>query len=249
MTAGPLRADPGTLLVEAAGPRPPLDYYLVLAEPNPAAEVEGIVVEEFARHANFSTAGLDSAGWTPSGDGWWSSASFSRSMRTDRELLARVVPTSRGGAERVHRQLGGGQLPVEAVLRTYFRDHQPFTTAPPLRLGPAQPPSGFHDRRVYRVLFAKDLREDQLANLRTLWQPAVDGAPRSPGSVVAGHRDQGGDRFAWDVRRVGRGLAWCLDVTVLLRTTATGTLGATLYELTNVMRRHGLIPVTTERFA
>ncbi|SCE81201.1 hypothetical protein GA0070607_1871 [Micromonospora coriariae] len=255
MPAGPLRAAPVTTLVEATEPRPPLDYYLVLAKPGdrgPAAGVEGIVVEEFTRHADFSTAGLDSAGWTPSGDGWWSSASFSRSMRTDREALARLVPSSRRDADSAYRQLGGGQLPSEAVLRTYFRDHQPFASAPPLRLGPAQPPTGFHERRVYRVLFAKDLRADQVESLRTLWRTTGDGAPadpRSPGAVVAGCLDEDGDRFAWDVRRVGSGLAWCLDVTVLLRTKASGTLGSTLHNLTTVMRQHGLIPVTTERFS
>ncbi|PWR06537.1 hypothetical protein DKT68_22075 [Micromonospora acroterricola] len=231
--------------------RLPLDYYLILAKPgadDPAAEVEGIVVEEFDRTADFSTVGLDSAGWTPSGDGWWSSAALSRSMRTDRELLARVVPTSRGAAERIYRQLGGGQLPPEAVLRTYFRDHQPIATAPPLRLGPAHPPTGFHERRVYRVLFAKDLREDQVASLRTLWHSRVDGAPRSPGSVVAGHLDQGGHQFAWDVRRVGRDVAWCLDVTVLLGDGPSTGVGSVLHELTQALRQRGLIPVTTERF-
>ena len=49
--------------------------------------------------------------------------------------------------------------------------------------------------------------------------------------------------------RRSHSLAWCLDVTALLATDATATLGSTLSELTNVLRQHGLIPVTTERFA
>ncbi|MET8306390.1 hypothetical protein [Micromonospora sp. NPDC005173] len=252
MAVGQLGAEPGTTVAEVSEPRPPLDYYLLLTKPgdrDPTGEVEGIVVEEFTRHHDFSAAGLDSAGWTPSGDGWWSSASFSRGMRTDPALLARVVPTSRSIAEDVHRKLGGGQLPVEAVLRTYFRDHQPFPNVPPLRLGPAQPPTGFHERRVYRVLFAKDLREEQVASLRAVWQPTVDGAAPAPGSVVAGALDKDGDRFTWDVRRVGRGLAWSLDLTVLLGSGTSEALGPTLYDLTNVLRQHGLIPVTTERFS
>ncbi|SIN32786.1 hypothetical protein SAMN04489832_5441 [Micromonospora cremea] len=252
MPAGPPRAEPGTTVVEATERRLPLDYYMLLTKPGdrgPAAAVEGIVVEEFTRHADFSTAGLDSAGWTPSGADWWSSASFSQSMRTDREVLDRVVPASRKRAESVYRELGGGQLPPEAVLRTYFRDHQPIAAAPPLRLGPAHPPPGFHERRVYRVLFAKDLREDQVESLRTLWQSTGDGAPRPPGSVVTGYLDQGGDQFVWVVRRVGREVAWCLDVTVLLRDDSSAAVSATLHELTNVMRQHGLVPAMTDRFS
>ncbi|MEK8108139.1 hypothetical protein NKG94_30440 [Micromonospora sp. M12] len=70
-------------------------------------------------------------------------------------MLTRVVPIWRGEAEGVYRTLGGGHLPDETTLRTFFRDHQPIATAPPLRLGPPQPPAGFHERRVYRVLFAR----------------------------------------------------------------------------------------------
>ncbi|GAB3946438.1 hypothetical protein [Micromonospora vulcania] len=232
-----------------AGSRSSLDYYLVRAElgdGEPAAKAEAVVVEEFTRQTDFTTVGLDSAGWTPSGAGWWSSASLGRSMRTDATLLARVVPTGRGVAESVYRELGGGQLPDEAVLRTYFRDHHPIPTAPPLRLGPAQPPAGFHERRVYRVLFAKDLQEEQLVSIRAAWSTPTGG---TPGSVAAGHRLRGGDQFAWELRRVGRGLAWCLDLTALLRGAASDEVGPILSELTHTMRGRGLIPVTTERFA
>ncbi|RAO21242.1 hypothetical protein ONO23_01838 [Micromonospora noduli] len=244
MTTEPLRAVP--VLMPDAGPS--LDYYLVLPRLDnhgPATTVEGIVVEEFTRHHDFTTTGLDSAGWTPEA-GWWSSAALSRGMRTDPEVLARVLPTSRREAEDVHRALGGGQLPDEPLLRTHFLDHQPIATAPPLRLGPAQPPVGFHERRVYRVLFAKDLRAEQVASLRTAWRSPAGG---TVASAASGRLVEHGDQFTWDLRRVGHSLAWCLDVTALLRTDGTAALGSTLSELTNVLRQHGLIPVTTERFA
>ncbi|MBM0205408.1 hypothetical protein JNW90_22025 [Micromonospora sp. STR1s_5] len=245
MTTEPLRAVP--VLMPDAGP--PLDYYLVLprlGDRDPATTtVEGIVVEEFTRHHDFTTTGLDSAGWTPQA-GWWSSATLSRGIRTDPEVLARVVPTSRRKAEEVYRTLGGGHLPEESVLRTHFLDRQPIATAPPLRLGPAQPPAGFQERRVYRVLFAKDLRDEQVTSLRTAWRKPAGG---TVASAASGRLDKHGDQFTWDLRRVGHSLAWCLDMTALLRTDATATLGSTLSELTNVLRQHGLIPVTTERFA
>ncbi|MEU5671124.1 hypothetical protein ACGF3C_00740 [Micromonospora sp. NPDC047762] len=244
MNTEPLRAAP--VLVPDAGP--PLDYYLVLPRPDdsaPATTVDGIVVEEFTRHHDFTTTGLDNAAWTPEA-GWWSSAALSRAMRTDPEVLTRVLPTSRREAEDVHRALDGGQLPAEAVLRTHFLDHQPIAAAPPLRLGPTQPPAGFHERRVYRVLFAKDLRAEQVASLRTAWRTPADG---TVASAASGRLDEHGDRFTWDLRRVGHSLAWSLDVTALLGTDATAALGSTLSELTNVLRQHGLIPVTTERFA
>ncbi|MFF5051811.1 hypothetical protein ACFY1S_01325 [Micromonospora sp. NPDC000663] len=221
-----------------------LDYYLVLAGQS-GPEVRGIVVEEFVRHGDHTTAGLDSAGWTASDDGWWNSASFSRDMRGDPEVRARVMPTSRQVAESVHRRLGGVDLPAEAVLRTYFRDRLDLASAPPLRLGPAQPPSGFLERRVYRVLFAGDLRPEQVAHLRSRWTGGCDG-----GSHASGHLDDGGTLFTWDLRRIGRGLAWCVDLTVLMRSGATDTaVGGALSELTDALREQGLIPVTTERFA
>lgn len=238
MTTDPMHAAP--VLAPDAGP--PLDYYLVLPRlGDPATTVEGVVVEEFTRHHDFTTTGLNSAAWAPEA-GWWSSAALSRGMRTDPEVLARVVPTSRRKAEEAYRASGGGQLPDESVLRTHFLDH-PIAAAPPLRLGPAQPPAGFHERRVYRVLFAKDLRAEQLASLRTAWRtPAVASAP-------SGRLDSGADRITWDLRRVGHHLAWALDVTVLLSTEAAQAVGPTVTDLTNVLREHGLIPVTTERFA
>ncbi|MBM7492367.1 hypothetical protein JOD64_003589 [Micromonospora luteifusca] len=248
MVANPLRVAPGASGVETIQRSSSLDYYLVLPrhdDRDPTTAVEGILVEEFTRQHDHSTTGLDNAGWT-SESGWWSSASLSRAIRTDPEMLARVVPTSRREAESVYRTLGGGQLPDDTVLRTYFLDHQSIANAPPLRLGPEQPPAGFHERRVYRVLFAKELRAEQVTSLRVVWRPPAGG---TSASAASGHLEKDGDEFAWDLRRVGHTLAWCLDVTVLLSTATTDAVGAILSDLTTVLRQHGLIPVTTERFA
>ncbi|MEU8162124.1 hypothetical protein ACIP95_07840 [Micromonospora parva] len=249
MTIDSLPAGPASAAVEVTGAGPQLDYYLVGACDS-TTTVEGILVEEFTRDRDLVTTGLASAGWTPQA-GWWSSASLSRDIRTNPEMLARVVPTSRRQAEDAHRALGGGQLPDETLLRTHFLDHQPIASAPPLRLGPAQPPAGFHERRVYRVLFAKDLRPDQVAALRTAWRTPAGGTSASGtnASVASGRLDGHGDQFSWDLRRVGHTLAWGLDVTALLATDATAALGSTLSALTDVLRQHGLIPVTTERFS
>ena len=132
------------------------------------------------------------------------------------------------------------------MLRTHFLDHQPIATAPPLRLGPAQPPAGFHERRVYRVLFAKDLRAEQVASLRTAWRTPADGTARPPRAVVSTAVATGSPGTCDGSATT---LAWCLDVTVLLSTDATEAVGPTLSDLTNVLREHGLIPVTTERFS
>jgi hypothetical protein len=204
----------------------PLDYYLLLGAD---AGVTGILVEEFVRGPDHSAIGLHSAVWTPEASRWRSSASFSRALRTDPVLLARVTPTDRSAAEAAYQRLSSGQLPGAATLRAGFSDYAPFAVAPPLRLGPTQPPQGFREKRVYRVLFA------------------AGQAP--PGGEFAGRRRSGDDLFAWQLRRVGQGIGWGLDLTVLLATTVDDTVGPVLHELTSVVRRQGLIPVTTERFA
>ncbi|MET8039239.1 hypothetical protein ABZU25_00070 [Micromonospora sp. NPDC005215] len=156
-----------------------------------------------------------------------------------------MIPTSRVEAERHYRTLGGGQLPDDTVLRSYFLTHQPIATAAPLRLGPTQPPDGCHERRVYRVLFAKDLSAAQVTNLRANWRTPVDG---TSASAASGHLAKDGDQFSWELRRVGHTRAWALDVTVLLGAADDDGVGSTLSDLTAVLRQHGLIPVTTERF-
>ncbi|WP_422738202.1 hypothetical protein ACN263_02440 [Micromonospora sp. WMMD729] len=221
-----------------------LDYHLLLPDPGGQAEA-GILVEEFTRQDDFCATGLHSTSWRPDG-GWWSSATLSRGLRTEPAVLARVVPTGRAEAADAYRRLGGGELPPEDVLRTYFRDHQPIAATAPLRLGPAQPPDGFFERRLYRLLFAKDLRAEQVAALRSRWRTTGGG---TSGSVADGRYESGGTRFIWDLRRVGRSLAWALDVTVLLGTDGVEEVPATLADLTNLLRQHGLVTVTTERFA
>jgi hypothetical protein len=188
-----------------------LDYYLI------DGATEGIVVEEFVRAADHTTVGLDTAGWTPADASWWSSAAFSRAMRGDPHLRARVVAGDREAAEAAYRRLGGGALPDEATLRGYFRDRLPLATAPPLRLRQE------HGTRVYRVLLAGDPRPDRVA----AW-PAT------------------GDQFTWELRRIGGGIAWAVDVTARLAG-SDEAVGPLLRELTAAARRQGLIPVTTER--
>ena len=181
----------------------------------------GVLVEEFAFGSDHTTVGLHAALWT--GCGWRSAASFSRLLRTDPAALAGLTPTDRAGAAAALT----GPLPDEAALRSTFLDYEAFASAPPLRLGATDPPDGFRERRHYRVLFAKDL----------------------PVDVPAGGRDVDGDRFGWTLRRVGNGVAWGLDVTALLATGADHAVPEILRELTATVRKQGLIPVLTERFA
>jgi hypothetical protein len=55
--------------------------------------------------------------------------------------------------------------------------------------------------------------------------------------------------FVWDLRRVGPGVAWCVDVTAYLGNGSVSAVGALLQNLKLLMREQGLIPVTIERFA
>jgi hypothetical protein len=233
---------------------PPLDYYLVIAQAGrrgPEAQPDGLVVEEFVFAADFSATGLYSAGWGPAERTWWSSAAFGRGMRTDPALRARVVPVSRDDARVAYRRLGGGELPNETTLRTHFHDYQSLAGPAPLRLGSGLVPDGFQDKRVYRILFAKDLDIERLTSLRTLWQLVSVDDPTDPRARVIGtaRRRVLDDVFTWDLRRIGAEVAWCLDVTAHLRGDADHTIGPLLRELTAVMRGQGLIPVTVERFS
>ncbi|MFI6265457.1 hypothetical protein [Micromonospora sp. NPDC051006] len=224
-----------------------MDYYVILGSaPGRRAAAETIVVEEFTHATDWTTSGLHSAGWAPDA-GWRSAASVSRGMRADPRLRARVVPVTRDGADEVHGQLGGGPLPAEPALRGHFRDQQSLPASTPLRLGPAEVPEGFHERRVYRVLFAGDLPVDRLTNLAAHWRPTAGHRPSDP--APGGRRRVGRDEHSWTLRRVGRDIAWALDLTSLLATTTDHTVGPILHELTSVVRLRGLVPVTTERFA
>lgn len=234
---------PATALVGVSAR--PLDYYLISAGPGDSGPA-GIVVEEFVLAGDFSVSGLDGAGWSPADGGWWSSADFTLSIRSDPNLRARVVAASRPEVETVYRRLGGAELPDEAALRGRFRDRAALATAAPLRLTPVAVPDGFHDRRVYRLLFAKELDAQQLPSLRDAWQMTF--TDTRTGVIGTAHRTVGSDRFTWELRRIGAGVAWSVDLTACLGGAGTA-LEPLLYELRTVMRRHGLIPVTVERFS
>ncbi len=245
---------------------PPLDYYLILPETlsgstghqlaGRGVEVgpEGIVVEEFVLAEDFSAVGLHSTAWTPvpgPADDWWGSAALSRGMRVDPALRARVIPVGRDDAEAAHRRLGGADLPDETTLRTQFRDYEPLAEAAPLRLGSDDVPDGFADKRVYRILFAKELTAERRDNLLAQWRmvPADDPSDTRARVVGTASRHVSGAVFTWDLRRIGAAIAWCVDVTAYLSADPADGIGPVLRELRADARRQGLIPVTVERFA
>ncbi|MEU6428266.1 hypothetical protein ABZ860_20425 [Microbispora sp. NPDC046973] len=224
-----------------------LDYYLITpATGADGAPAEAIVVEEFALTGDFRTVGLDTAGWTAADGVWWSSAAFGRAMREDPRLRARARAVSRPEAEAAYRDLGGGELPGETRLRAVFHDHRPLPDAPPLRLGPPRVADGFHDTRVYRVLFAGEPHLSRLADVVTLAGEAGDPQTRVIGT---GELRTDRDVFTWEVRRIGPGVACCLDLTAQLGTASGRALGPLLRRLTTAMRHAGPVPVTVERFS
>lgn len=87
--------------------------------------------------------------------------------------------------------------------------------------------------------------------VRAGWRQSAGGELADPGApgLPAGRLRVGDDLFARNLRRIGRELAWCLNLTALLISGADDTIGPLLHELTDVMRQRGLIPVATERFA
>ena len=224
--------------------RPLLDYYYLIGDPIGSAD--GIVVEEFVLADDHTAVGLRSTGWTPADRRWWSSAEFSRAMRADPALRVRVAAASRADVETAYRRLGGGDLPDEPTLRGYFRDYEPLATSTPLLLGTGPVPDGYREKRLYRVLFAGELPPDRLADLRAVWHMETARSDRAAGTA---RRPVGDDLFTWDLRRIGEGVAWCLDVTACLAGGGDRGLGPLLRELTAIMRGHGMIPVTVERFA
>ncbi|GII29936.1 hypothetical protein [Planotetraspora mira] len=228
-----------------------LDYYLVLPD-RPSAETpaEGIVVEEFVLADDHTAIGLDSAGWTAADGDWWSSAAFARGMRGDPELRRRVVAVPRRDAEVVYRRLGGGELPGETALRSRFHDREPLGE-PLLLLSSPEAPAGFREKRVYRVLFAGEVGRDRLAHLRAIWRMTLSDDFADPRTRVVGTAslNVADDLFSWDLRRIGPGVAWCLDLTACLAGRSGDTVRPLLRELTTVMRHEGLIPVTIERFS
>lgn len=239
-----------------------LDYYVISAragagEPSPSStpslpgsppRLAGIVVEEFVLTDDGTATGLNNAVWTPEEGAWWSSAAFSRAMRTDPRVRNLIVAVSRPDAEAAFHQLGSGELPSEAALRSRFHDRLTFDGSPPLRLSPPEVPEGFHDKRVYRILFANDLGEAGLARLLEAWR--MRSAGPSGGRVVGTARLRvEGDLFTWDLRRLGAGAAWCVDLTACLASPAGDAIVPLLRELITTARFAGLIPVTVERFS
>ncbi|MEV6525407.1 hypothetical protein AB0M43_25975 [Longispora sp. NPDC051575] len=228
---------PVELLPTAA---PPLDYYLLGRGPG------GLLVEEFVTAPDHTVLAIDSAGWTGSDPGWWSTAEFCRRMRVDRELRAQVRPVSRAGAETAFRRLSGGPLPGEAELRAEFRDRHDLAVTAPLALGPAGPPAGYHSRRMYRLLFAGELGPAAVAGLAAGWGLTATSDARVLGVA---RRDLAGDRVSWELRRVGAAHAWAVDVTALLIGPADSTIGPLLHGLRAEARFAGLVPALVERFA
>ncbi|GAB3144787.1 hypothetical protein GCM10027290_23590 [Micromonospora sonneratiae] len=231
-----------------------LDYYLIHPQRpygDQPTQPEGLLVEEFVLDEDHTAVLLNSAGWAVSDRRWQSASAFSRGVRVDADLRGRVVVASRPEAEAVYGRLGGGELPDEDVLRSYFRDGQPLATSAPLRLGPGQVTPGFHETRVHRILFANGPGGQGLVNLRVTWQMTVADDAADPRTRVIGtaYRRVGADAFSWDLRRISLGSAWCLDVTANLASGCDDTIGPLLRELTAEMRRQGLIPVTIERFS
>ncbi|NJC71243.1 hypothetical protein HC031_16200 [Planosporangium thailandense] len=237
----------GTAIRVAFDPQPSLDYYLIHGS---AGEPEVILVEEFVLGEDHSAVRLDSAGWTSTDRRWRGSAAVSRGIRVDANLRSRVVATSRPDVEIIFRQLGGGELPDEETLRGYVHDGEPLSTSAPLRLGSGRAAAGFREKRVYRILFANDLGADGLAILQAGWRMTRPENVADPQGRVVGtaHLHVGDDSFAWDLRRIGIGAAWCVDLTANL-VSRGDAIGPLLRELTTTMRRQGLIPVTIERFS
>lgn len=220
-----------------------LDYYVVRGD---GAAPVGLIVEEFVLADDGTAAGLGGAGWVPTG-GWTGSAALSRALRVDAAARARITPVVRHDAGLVYRQLGGGDLPDEATLRTHFDGYAPAGAAAPLRLGGAPADDEFRERRLYRVLFAGGLAPTSLAQLQAGWRMS---AGDDPVRVVGrAQRSFGPDLLTWELRRVGPGVAWAVDLTARLAGESDRAVRPLLRELMTVLRGHGLIPVTVERFA
>jgi hypothetical protein len=233
---------------------PALDYYLVFPEAwegDSTAQPDGVAVEEFTLSVDHIATGLANAVWTAVDGGWWSSADFSRVIRSDPRLRARIVPVRREDAEAAYRGLGAGALPDETTLRTYFHDHLPLPGSPPLSFAPPEVPEGFREKRVHRILLAGELRVDRLAHLRQVWGMTLTDDFTDPRARVLGTATlrASGDLYTWDLRRIGPGVAWCVDLTAYLGDTQGDTIGVLLRQLKTTMHREGLITVTIERLS
>ncbi|MCF6472358.1 hypothetical protein FAF44_28770 [Nonomuraea sp. MG754425] len=217
-----------------------MDYYLISATAGDRSPA-GLLVEEFVLCDDYTAAGIDGTEWVTEIGAWSASADLSRAIRADIDLRSRVTPVSRPEASRAFRMLGGDVLPEEAGLRTLFQERRALPTTSPLNLG-----NGSSKARRYRILFAGELGETGLANARTALRLEPTGDPRVVGAASA---NSGGHGFTWELRRIGAGIAWCVDVTARLGSGPVTTLGALLHHHRQAVREQGLIPVTVERFA
>ncbi|WP_159104881.1 hypothetical protein [Plantactinospora sp. BB1] len=226
-----------------------LDYYLVRPDNPDFAGPAGILVEEFVLDRDYSAVRLDSTGWTAGGSRWRGASTFSRGVRADAALRDRVVGANRQEVEFVYRHLGGGELPGEEVLRGHFDDGIRLPASAPLRLSPGRATPGFTETRLYRVLFTAGLDPDALTGLLGTWRmrPGQGGSSVLTGVVGTARRRVGADAFTWELRRIGAGAAWCLDLTADLAGDRDDAIGPLLRELATAARMAGLIPVTIER--
>ncbi|GAA1652028.1 hypothetical protein [Catellatospora bangladeshensis] len=227
-----------------------LDYYLVYANARArdrALPPEGIVLEEFVLRPDGTTSALDSAGWTAAGGTWWSAVAFSRGLRTDARLRARVTPADRAGAQTAYQTACGAKLPAEPELRRHFLDRLELPASAPSPLVPTQTTT---ERRIYRVLLAGELPEPGREALRSGWrmQPfdrVDDAAHRIAGRT---RRTLDGQTVTWTLRQVGTEADWAVDLsTDRSDDSSTPTLAPLLNRLRTEARDQGLIPVTVDR--
>ncbi|MFD1537941.1 hypothetical protein [Nonomuraea guangzhouensis] len=217
-----------------------LDYYLIFASPGRGVPPQGILVEEFVLCDDYTAAGIDGVEWSAATGAWGGSSATSRGIRADALLRSRVVAVNRHDAGGAYKACGGGELPPEAEIRALFGERQPLPAAAPLDLGAA-------GSRLYRVLFAGELGGRGLADVRSALglELVDDPLARVVGTATATAADH---TFTWELRRIGPGVAWCLDVTVQMGNGPESAVGALLHLHRQAIRGQGLIPVTIERF-
>ncbi|MBV1856483.1 hypothetical protein [Catellatospora tritici] len=224
-----------------------LDYYLVFPSSRAVERglsPEGLVVEEFELRPDGTTAGLNSAGWTKAGGSWWTAAAFSRTLRADARLRAKVAPVGRTVAQSAYRELSGVDLPTEPQLRRHFLDGLELPASASF-----VPVQATADQRLYRLLLAGELTEHGLASLRGGWRmPPFDRAGDAAQGVAGRtRRTVDGRLVSWTLRRVDGDAAWAVDLSVDWVDSTPAHTEPLLSRLRAEARRHGLIPVTVAR--
>ena len=224
-----------------------LDYYRVAAAES--ARAEAILVEELVLRDDGTAIGIDSVLWTAVSRAWQAASEFSRDLRIERACANGSGPStarpprpcsgcSAGTSCRTRRCCGPGSA---TSCRCRPR--------PCCGSGRGRRRPGFRERRVYRILFAGELDRGGLRCLRTRWlldpvEPAAD-----PTGQIAGRARRTVDdhELVWELRRVGAGLGWAVDVTADLADAPVAAALAVLRELRQQARAEGLVPVTVER--